>query len=702
MRGFDHMNDLLLTFEREQKLDELVDIVEEKMKVYFCNYNVKLEEKEKHGSRSLLQLVIETYDDLEKTVQEMKDLLSTYESKAVENSYFAKYRDDVEPMKTIESIVIEYYSKEILGNREENIQKLIKENLVGEENTEFKKLSNLLMLISEKIYLEYMEKPYIDVLEAKYNEEATKKMKNFGKYDYLEWMDKQYKIQINRAEKNLGEQSIEKVKEVCALKMLKMHEVALITKENSILESFYQEYEEDKQRTIKVVQTMYKLSKHLKDDTSSNIILKTTKSIKELLKQLENEKIEAIKNGTGRFNKLYEKESSVHADKVLDLVKFFTCVSKDALTSTDARKKIKDAFSGYFGGQHEIELKDEKQNRSVLEGILLNMHNKLSNYKNYSMNFFEEFFEKNLNVYRIVRSKDEFMSYLEHYLAIRIVQKRADINSEEIFINQISELDRGITHVVVEMIKESKLEELRKNINNISVNMMILSKKTFGRFNVEKKILFENVDPLKNVIQSIRKSYSDNFSQRELTILPDFGTAEVTANGYGSQYNFKVTTLFMVILLTFNKEKKQSVRMIHEKTGIKENQIEFFLKKMVKGCKLFKVENEYYYPNEMYYSKSLKIDLTKLYTIGISKSEKNNLDVRIIAERNTIIEAIVVRVMKSHKKLSHEDLIQETIKQSTGRFETKSSTIKRRIEDLIQREFLRRDEEDRKIYHYVA
>ena len=76
--------------------------------------------------------------------------------------------------------------------------------------------------------------------------------------------------------------------------------------------------------------------------------------------------------------------------------------------------------------------------------------------------------------------------------------------------------------------------------------------------------------------------------------------------------------------------------------------------------------------------------------------------VEIVEEdRSIAIEAAIVRIMKSRRKLDHTSLIQEVI-QALQMFKPPPIVIKQKIEQLIDREYLERDTEDRTIYKYLA
>jgi len=71
-------------------------------------------------------------------------------------------------------------------------------------------------------------------------------------------------------------------------------------------------------------------------------------------------------------------------------------------------------------------------------------------------------------------------------------------------------------------------------------------------------------------------------------------------------------------------------------------------------------------------------------------------------DRKPQVEAAIVRIMKSRKVLEHNQLISEVTQQLRARFLPDPNTIKKRIESLIEREFLERDKTDWRTYKYLA
>ena len=74
-------------------------------------------------------------------------------------------------------------------------------------------------------------------------------------------------------------------------------------------------------------------------------------------------------------------------------------------------------------------------------------------------------------------------------------------------------------------------------------------------------------------------------------------------------------------------------------------------------------------------------------------------DEGIQMQRGLITDSIVVRIMKARKVLSHSDLINDTITQTTL-FKNQPKDIKKRIESLIERDYLERDPTQKGTYIY--
>ena len=68
----------------------------------------------------------------------------------------------------------------------------------------------------------------------------------------------------------------------------------------------------------------------------------------------------------------------------------------------------------------------------------------------------------------------------------------------------------------------------------------------------------------------------------------------------------------------------------------------------------------------------------------------------------TLHQAAIVRIMKTRKTLDHQKLVLEASTQLMRHFKPDPRQIKKRIEDLIAREYLERDASNSTVYKYLA
>ncbi|XP_061098751.1 cullin-3-B-like [Conger conger] len=85
-----------------------------------------------------------------------------------------------------------------------------------------------------------------------------------------------------------------------------------------------------------------------------------------------------------------------------------------------------------------------------------------------------------------------------------------------------------------------------------------------------------------------------------------------------------------------------------------------------------------------------------------SDPERKETRQKVDNDRKHEIEAPILRIRKSRKMMQHNVLVAEVTQQLRARFLPCPVVIKKRTEGLIEREYLARTPEDRKVYTYVA
>ena len=99
---------------------------------------------------------------------------------------------------------------------------------------------------------------------------------------------------------------------------------------------------------------------------------------------------------------------------------------------------------------------------------------------------------------------------------------------------------------------------------------------------------------------------------------------------------------------------------------------------------------------------SSKLFRVKINTIQlkVTQDECEQTHEEVFRDRQYQVDAVIVRTMKARKQLDHNSLVGELLAQL--RFPARNSDIKKRIESLIERDYLERDTNDPTIYRYLA
>jgi len=84
------------------------------------------------------------------------------------------------------------------------------------------------------------------------------------------------------------------------------------------------------------------------------------------------------------------------------------------------------------------------------------------------------------------------------------------------------------------------------------------------------------------------------------------------------------------------------------------------------------------------------------------ENEKKEVIPKVEDDRRHLIEATIVRVMKARKRCDHISLTSEVMRILSSIFSPTALMIKQKIEGLIEKDYMFRDQDDRKIYIYKA
>ncbi|CUG86787.1 cullin, putative [Bodo saltans] len=92
----------------------------------------------------------------------------------------------------------------------------------------------------------------------------------------------------------------------------------------------------------------------------------------------------------------------------------------------------------------------------------------------------------------------------------------------------------------------------------------------------------------------------------------------------------------------------------------------------------------------------------KFVVQSIAATKRVTTDEQLRKTREMLIESAIVRIMKSRRTLDFRQLYDEVVRQLVNHYSPVEREVKFRVEDLIQREYLKRDESDATRFDYLA
>lgn len=227
-----------------------------------------------------------------------------------------------------------------------------------------------------------------------------------------------------------------------------------------------------------------------------------------------------------------------------------------------------------------------------------------------------------------------------------------------------------------------------------------------------------------SVMDSFSTYYTDRHGGKRLTWLSHLGTADVKVTFRPKVVkDFNVSTYQMIILMMFATENTVTLKEMEESSNIKDTaELKRHVlslctpkaKLLIKSSKGKHIsDTESFTLNVDFDSKLRRIKVPLVSTKEVDTSTEgsgtlNNAKGRdaipeaVEETRRLAVEAAIVRILKARKSIEHNELIAEVTKQLVSRFFCAPIVIKKRIESLIERDYLARDENEFKLYHYLA
>jgi cullin 3 len=586
----------------------------------------------------------------------------------------------------------------------------------------------------KNVYRECFEEQFLDATRKFYQDESVQYISQNTCSDYLIKAEKRIREEKARVENYLHESTMEKIQELCDEEWITAHYKNLIHMENSGCAWMF---EHEKVRDLERMHLLF------------NRVPQTLKEVQKVM-------IDCICNSGEDILK--------DPEKIKDPVTFITAILKlkhkydqfvkeSFKESKDFQLTLKQAFESF--------LNKDTRTAQYLSLYVDDMFRK--GLKNLSTdNEVDASLEQVVTVFRFLQDKDVFENFYKQHLSRRLLTGRSvSDEAEKSMISKLkSECGHQYTSKLEGMFQDMKLsEDLMKQYKNsfsgassangnrgagVSVRPAGLSPNS-SSIELKVNVLTSGFWPgppgapcdlpleIQECCNRFETFYLAKHTGRRLSWQPNHGFADLKAMMPKSRHELNVSTYQMCILMLFNTHQTLSYQDLQTQTNIpldelKRNLMSLYVNPKAKILvKLGEKERqtkepqdgEQFQVNSAFECKlfRIKVPMVQMKSVegkegaGVARVDDgsgsavvggSDVPATVEEDRKHLVEAVIVRIMKSRKTLEHNQLVMEVTRHLTSRFQPSPTLIKQRIEKLIEREYLERSQADRRVYNYLA
>lgn len=207
-------------------------------------------------------------------------------------------------------------------------------------------------------------------------------------------------------------------------------------------------------------------------------------------------------------------------------------------------------------------------------------------------------------------------------------------------------------------------------------------------------------------VTTFKEFYDKKLQHRKLTWIYGLGQVTMKGNFASKPIELNINLFQAAILLLFNEQETLKYTEIRERLGLPDEDMARNLHSL--SCAKYKVllkepENKSINQEDVFTYNEKFTDRMRRIKIPLPQiDDKKKVEADVDKDRRYAIDAAIVRTMKSRKVLPHQQLVLEVVQQLTKMFKPDFKIIKKRIEDLISRDYLERDKDNPNVFKYMA
>lgn len=330
----------------------------------------------------------------------------------------------------------------------------------------------------------------------------------------------------------------------------------------------------------------------------------------------------------------------------------------------------------------------------------------------------EKMLDKIMIIFRFIYGKDVFEAFYKKDLAKRLlVGKSASVDAEKSMLSKLKhECGAAFTSKLEGMFKDMELSkdimvQFKQHMQcqnipgNIELTVNIL---TMGYWPTYAPMEVHLPPEMVRLQEIFKTFYLGKHSGRKLQWQSTLGHCVLKAEFKEGKKELQVSLFQTLVLLMFNEGEEFSLEDIKLATGIEDGELRRTLQSLACGKarvltktpKSKDVEDgDKFSCNDDFKHKLFRIKINQIQMKETVEEQASTTE-RVFQDRQYQIDAAIVRIMKMRKTLSHNLLVSEVYNQL--KFPVKPADLKKRIESLIDRDYMERDKENPNQYNYVA
>ena len=207
-------------------------------------------------------------------------------------------------------------------------------------------------------------------------------------------------------------------------------------------------------------------------------------------------------------------------------------------------------------------------------------------------------------------------------------------------------------------------------------------------------------------VSTFKEFYEKKLQHRKLTWIYGLGQVSMKGNFSSKPIELNINLFQAAILLLFNEQGSLKYTEIRDRLGLPDEDMARNLHSL--SCAKYKLllkepENKIINQDDVFTYNEKFTDRMRRIKIPLPQiDDKKKVEADVDKDRRYAIDAAIVRTMKSRKVLPHQQLVLEVVQQLTKMFKPDFKIIKKRIEDLIARDYLERDKDNPNVFKYMA